>query len=51
MADLVEMLLKIVQPIVRPFIRGPEGPEAPWILATGFWNDAGKWDDNETWND
>lgn len=23
----------------------------PWILATGFWNDAGIWIDGETWKD
>jgi hypothetical protein len=22
-----------------------------WILLTGFWADAGVWDDSETWND
>lgn len=26
-------------------------PLAPWILATGFWNDEGAWDDAATWND
>ena len=22
-----------------------------WILATGFWNDAGAWEDTATWTD
>lgn len=27
------------------------GPPADWILATGFWDDAGFWRDNATWID
>lgn len=26
-------------------------PPGTWILATSFWEDAGVWLDNETWND
>jgi len=26
-------------------------PIGAWILATGFWNDLGSWDDSATWID
>jgi hypothetical protein len=26
-------------------------PVSDWILATNFWDDAGFWRDDETWND
>lgn len=29
----------------------PPTPPSDWILATGFWNDAGIWEDTATWID
>jgi len=25
--------------------------QSSWVIATGFWNDLGKWDDGEIWYD
>lgn len=30
---------------------GTRAPIDRWILASGFWNDAGIWIDSDTWND
>jgi hypothetical protein len=29
----------------------PPAPTSDWILLSGFWNDAGKWEDTATWID
>lgn len=32
-------------------LTGTRVTQAPWILATGVWNDNGKWNDNAIWID
>ncbi|MCC5808615.1 MAG: hypothetical protein JJU00_19970 [Opitutales bacterium] len=38
-------------PVGQPIRKGAPAPPAPWLLATGVWNDNGRWYDTETWND
>jgi hypothetical protein len=47
------MFSKILGLRRRLGIGGAYAPPAPsvWILATGFWNDGGKWDDSAVWID
>jgi len=44
------MFIGIARVIIATFKSGV-GVVSNWILATGFWNDGGVWDDNESWND
>lgn len=50
-SSLFEFSYKDECPCPPPYIPTPIPPADPWILASGFWNDAGVWIDTSVWID
>lgn len=49
--DGVDFLLSTLGcDLIAPSL-GEEGPDDPWLLQHGMWNDDGRWLDDAAWHD
>lgn len=51
MADRFKSVINALYTVKSTINAGVIRPVLEWLMEYGLWNDAGYWDDTETWNE